>query len=103
MEIFTALIKQLAALKMSPLEIGYNPTTLDGDDALAKVLTLVYMWAAIVAVIVLVIAGYFFVTSRGDPAQMKRSKDAIRGAVVGLVIIIAAFAITQFVIGGIQE
>lgn len=102
MDTLTTLIKHLADLKISPIEIGYNPTTLSGDDALVKVLSLVYMWAGIVAVIVLVVAGYLFTTSRGDPAQMKRSKDAIRGAVVGLVIVMAAFVITQFVIGGLQ-
>lgn len=89
-------------MKISPPDIGYNPGITTGDAALESILFLVYTWAGIVAVIVLIVAGFFFITSRGDAAQMKRSKDAIRGAVIGLVVVMIAFAITRFVIGGVQ-
>lgn len=93
----------LAQLKIDPSEIGYDPGSAMNDDiAFTHVLELVYLWAGIVAVIVLIIAGFFFVTSRGDATQMKRSKDAIRGAVIGLIVVMAAFAITRFIIGGTQ-
>lgn len=82
-------------------EIGYQ-SILTSDNALQKILDLVYMWAGIVAVLVIVIAGLLFITSRGDANQMKRSKDAIRGAVIGLIVVMVAFAITRFVIGGVQ-
>ncbi len=88
--------------KVSRDEIGYNGTITDDGAAIANILFLVYTWAGIVAVIVIIIAGFLFVTARGDAAQMKRSKDAIRGAVIGLVVVMAAFAITRFVIGGLQ-
>lgn len=90
-----------AALKIDPGSIGYNGGVRNADEALKDTLTLVYTWAGIIAVLILVIAGFFFVTSRGDPAQMKRSKDAIRGAVIGLVVIMLAFVITQFVLGSL--
>lgn len=81
--------------------IGYSGLS-SGNTAMEGVLALVYTWAGIIAVLIIVIAGLFFVTARGDATQMKRSKDAIRGAVIGLVVVIIAFAITRFVIGGVQ-
>ena len=96
------LLLVAANTKIAPGDIGYSPTVWGDGPALEHILTLIYTWSSIVAVIVLIIAGYLFVTSRGDPSQMKRSKDAIRGAVVGLVIIAIAFVITRFVIGGVQ-
>lgn len=92
----------LAQLKINTGDIGYNPGIRGGEQGLGSILEMVYAWAGIVAVIVLIVASLFFVTARGDATQMKRSKDAIRGAVVGLVIVICAFAITRFVIGGVQ-
>lgn len=88
----------LAAAKINPSDIDYTGVK-DPSTALSGILSLVYAWAGIIAVIVIIIAGYFFVTARGDPAQIKRAKDALRGAVIGLVIVIMAFAITQFVLG----
>ena len=92
----------LAQLTIDRSEIGYNTGIVSDIDPLSRILDLVYLGAGIVVIIVIIIAGYLFVTSRGDPAQMKRSKDALRGAVIGLVVIIAAFAITRFVLGGLQ-
>lgn len=95
-------ITQLAQITLTPEDIGYNWTIKSGDQALANILTLVYTWAGIIAVLIIVIAGFLFVTARGDANQMKRAKDAIRGAVIGLIVVIIAFAITRFVIGGVQ-
>lgn len=92
----------VAQLKIGRDEINYNPLIRGGEQGLSNILEMIYAWAGIVAVIVLIVASLFFVTARGDATQMKRSKDAIRGAVVGLVIVICAFAITRFVIGGVQ-
>ena len=93
----------LSQLKVSPSDIGYTPGVTEESEGLTYILNAIYMWAGIVAVIVIIIAGYLFVTSRGDATQMKRSKDAIRAAVIGLVIVMMAFVITRFVIGGVTE
>jgi len=59
----------------------------------------VYFWAGVAAVIVIVVAGFFFVSSHGDPALVTRAKSAIMGAVIGLAVIFLAFSITAIVIG----
>lgn len=94
-----SVLSQLA-LKISSKEIGYETNITDGN-ALSTILDMVYLWAGIIAVLIIVIAGALFVTSRGDAAQIKRSKDATRGAVVGLIVVMIAFILTRFVIGRI--
>ena len=66
------------------------------------ILNAVYLWAGIIAVIVIVIAGFLYVFSRGEAQQITRAKNAILGAVIGLVVIMLAFAITNFVIQGVS-
>ena len=85
--------------KISPSEIGLSNPATDANATLSSILTLVYTWAGIVCVLTIVIAGIFYATSSANAANIKRAKDAIVYAIVGLVVIIMAFAITQFVLG----
>lgn len=78
-----------------------NLPTQSADTVLQGVLGAVYFWGGIACVIVIVIAGFYYVTSQGNASQVARAKSAIIAAIVGLVVILMAFAITQFVIGGI--
>ena len=95
------LFQLLAAgtVKIDPNQIGVKNATTDPNAALSGILNLAYAGAGIVCVIVIVIAGVMYVTSDGDPSNIKRAKNAILGAVSGLIVVIMAFAITQFVLG----
>jgi len=96
------ILELLAATsKIDPGEIGYHPTVTNAGTGLSNILTLVYAAAGIAAVIVIIVAGVIFITSNDNAQKISRAKNAIMGAVAGLVIIIMAFAITQFVIGSI--
>lgn len=78
-----------------------NLPTQSADSVLAGVLGTIYTWAGIACVIVIVVAGFYYATSQGNAAQVGRAKSAIIAAIVGLAVILMAFAITQFVLGGI--
>lgn len=71
----------------------------DANTLLTNVLNQVYLWAGIIAVIVIIAAGYIYVTSAGNAQAIKKAKDAIFGAVIGLIVIMMAFTITAFVTG----
>jgi hypothetical protein len=51
-----------------------------------------------VAVAILVVAGYLFITSGGDPEKVEKAQKAITAAIVGLVIVFIARAIVFFVV-----
>lgn len=96
-EVLTQII---AAVKINSKDIGYNPTAKD-NSVLTNVLNTAYFWAGVIAVIVIVIAGFMYTTSQSDPGRVARAKNAILYAIVGLVIVLGAFAITNFVLGAI--
>lgn len=52
---------------------------------------------AAVCVGLLIYAGFLWIWARGNQDEVKRSKDIIMGTVIGLVIVLAALGITQFV------
>lgn len=76
-----------------------NVPTVTPDSAVQTILNTVYIWAGIICVVIIIVAGFMYVTSAGNAASVKKAKDAITGAVIGLIFIMLAFAITAFVIG----
>ena len=87
-----------AADKLTPGELPNLPTA-TADSSLQTILNTVYFWAGIVCVIMIVIAGFMYVTSAGNSSTVQKAKNAILGAIIGLVVTIGAFAITAFVTG----
>lgn len=77
----------------------HNVITTPADTLVQNILNITYTWAGIVCVIVIIVAGFYYVTSNGNAQTIAKAKNAIMGAVIGLVVIILAFAITNFVIG----
>jgi cytochrome bd-type quinol oxidase subunit 2 len=90
---------QLAIGKINPGDIGLNNPATDANATVSNVLTVVYAWAGIICVLVIVIAGFLYTTSTANPSHTKRAREAIIYAVVGLVVVMLAFVITQFILG----
>lgn len=84
---------------INPSDIGITDPVKDANSLVSNFLVPVYTWAGILCVIVIIVAGYFYVVSAGNASMIKRAKDAILGSVIGLVVILSAFIITQFVTG----
>ena len=57
--------------------------------------------SSIIAVITIIIAGFMYATSQDDPNQIRRAKNALLAACVGLAVILLAFVITNTVINGV--
>ena len=67
-----------------------------------NVLNAIYGIIAIVAVVMIVIAGIKYSTSQGDPGKVQSAKGTIVYAIIGLVITISAFAITNFILSALK-
>ena len=80
-----------------------QPDKLEGQEGIFKKVTDVLLFlAGAVAVIVLIIGGIRYVISSGDSGQLQSAKNTILYAVVGLVVVIMAYAIVNFVINQFQ-
>lgn len=56
---------------------------------------------AVTSVIMIIVGGIQYTTSRGDAAKIKKARDTIIYSVIGLVIALLAFAIVNFVLSGV--
>lgn len=93
------IIKLLAVddAKMSASDIKIP--SVDASTAVNGALNAAYIVAGIVAVIVMIISGYMIVTGGSNPETVAKARQWILYALIGLIVISIAFAITNFIIG----
>lgn len=93
------MLQQLAAL-IGKGEVDNIPNASgDGSDVLAGAINLVFYVTGVVAVVVIIIAGIMYIISTGDQNKIEQAKNMLKYAVAGLVVVILAFTIVQFVLG----
>jgi hypothetical protein len=51
---------------------------------------------AIIFLILMIFAGFSWMTAAGDEAKVKKASGTIKTAIIGLLIVLAAYAITYF-------
>ena len=69
---------------------------------IGKIIGAALSLTGIIFFILAVYAGFLWMTARGDETQAKKARDTIIMAVTGLVIILGAYAITDFVFSSIE-
>ena len=67
------------------------------------VVNVVIAAVGLISVLFVVIGGVLFTTSQGDPAKVKRGKDTIMFALLGVILASLAFAIVNFVASAISS
>lgn len=81
------------AVNTSPL-----PNTSASSGEITKALDIVFTLTGSLALLIITIAGFRYIISRGDPSATAQAKDAILYAVIGLIVSIAAYSIVTFVV-----
>lgn len=77
---------------------GYVTTGANNMGAIiAQVLVGFYAVLGIIFLIFIILAGWKYMNARGDEKKTQEALDQIKNAVIGLIIILAAYSITWFV------
>lgn len=91
-------------LAQTTINIETKGTTFNGlqnnltlSSVISGIITLVLVVAAIVFFFMLIIGGLKWILSGGDKAQTEAARNQITAALIGLVIVFGAFAISQVV------
>lgn len=77
------------------LSSGDLPTTI------AAIIRVALGFLGIVAVVIILIGGFKWMTAGGNDDKVKSAKKVMISGIIGLVIVLSAFAIAQFVISSI--
>jgi uncharacterized membrane protein YidH (DUF202 family) len=68
----------------------------DVRDVTVQVVKVFLTFLALIVVIMIILGGFRWMTAAGNEERVKDAKHMIRSAVIGLVIILSAFAILEF-------
>jgi hypothetical protein len=74
------------------------PKTQLDNSSFATILQIVFGIAGGVALIIFMLAGLKYITSRGDPSAVAKAKNTILYAIIGLIVTAFAFTIVTFVV-----
>ena len=79
---------------------------LNHDDPLlltAKIIRTVLSFIGLVFIVLIIWSGIEWLTSNGSPDKITKAKNRIIHSVIGLIILIAAFGISKFVLSAIID
>ncbi len=68
---------------------------------IGRIINVVLGFVGIILLVMLLYAGYLWMTSGGEADKVTTAQTMIRNAIIGLIIITSAFAITQFILNAL--
>lgn len=106
--VFVMLVAPMLALPAQAQNLGLNYATnlglqtssqSDPRDIAVDIVKYLMTFLGIIAVVVILLGGFKWMTAAGNEDKVSEAKKLIIAGVIGLIIILSAFAIVTFVIG----
>ena len=93
------MLNTVAATTITPPDISSLPRTTADQGRIQTILNVVFAVLGAISVLMVIIGGIKYASSQGDSQAVAKAKGTIIYAIVGLVVVILAVAIVDFVIG----
>ncbi len=94
--------EQTPPLQAVAFDAGYSTGT-TFDSIIGQVILTALSLLGIIFLILLIYAGYLWMTASGNDQQVSKAKGMIITAVIGLVIVLSAYSISYFVLSSLQS
>ncbi len=75
----------------------------DLKDTIGQLINVVLGFLGIIAVLIILLGGFKWMTSQGSSEKVEEAKKLIGAGIVGLIIILASYAIAQFVLTSVYD
>jgi len=101
------ILPALASAASLDLGMNFGETlgmgTRDIRQTIASIINVALGLLGIVSVIIILYGGFRYMISQGDKTKTEEARKIIISGVIGLVIILAAYAIASFVINSLKQ
>lgn len=68
------------------------------SQQIGKIISIALSLLGIIFMILIIYAGYLWMIARGNEEEITKAKTIFRGSIIGLIIVLTAYAISAFVI-----
>ena len=80
----------------------YDPKTQSVEAKTQQILTLVLSFLGVIFLIMMVYGGVMWMTARGNDSAIEKAKNIIVNSIIGVIVVVGAYAITYFVFSGLS-
>ena len=78
-------------------------TNIELIGTIARIINILLGFLGVLAVILVLWGGFKWMTAAGEESKIEEAKKLMGGGVIGLIIILAAYAITAFVVNQLTQ
>ena len=91
----------LQAVNVTSFNADQDPNAL--TSTVGRVIKIVLGFLGVVLIVIVIYAGFLWMTAGGGDEQTKKAREWLTNAIIGLAIILSAYAITDFVMTKLIE
>ena len=104
----TFLILPVLVFAQNPLtNLGAaTPNSIKGaslPEMIGTIIKTVISLLGIIMVVYIIYGGFLWTTAGGDTSKVQKAKDIIKNSIIGVIIILASYSITEFVIDSLSR
>lgn len=88
-------------LDKAAADAGYKTSEVTVEDLIGLGITTVLSFVGVVFLVLAIYGGYIWMIARGNEQEVERAKEIIKNSIIGLAVVIAAYAISWFIINAI--
>lgn len=76
---------------------GYN-TEIKAEGVIGDILNIALSFLGVIFMVLMIYGGYIWMISRGNEQEVEKAKNIIIAAIIGLIIVISAYAVSWLII-----
>ncbi len=81
---------------------GYNTSSgISIESMISLVITTAISFVGVIFLLLAIYGGYIWMMARGNEQEVEKAKNIIKNAIIGLVVVLAAYAISWYVINAL--
>lgn len=92
-----ALAAELGGLEQTARTAGIGNSNVDATTSIASLTNFVLSFVGVIFLILLIWGGFLWMTSTGNQETIKKARAVVVSAVIGLAIVLSAYAITRYI------
>ncbi len=92
------LVRDTALAAGLPAYLAPSPVAL-----VSRIVNIILGFVGVLAVVLIVLAGFKWMTSAGNEEQIREAKSLMRNAVIGLAIVLLAYIVTSFAVQSLSR
>lgn len=82
---------------------GFEKDSTDIDVVIGSVIKYALSFLGVIFLILLIYGGFTWMTARGDSEEVKKSKDIMINAIIGIGIVLGAYMLTNWIVSSLAS